>query len=497
MAGYQLREAILMMNNDGILSIQIGNYSIPFNQLKGHLSCFRPPYFQSTFEESVWLIFKRFNAESRGGKKLVIQCADGNILPLLLGAWASGWVVCFLRSDAIPEHVASLNTYFDEFLRITHSNEEGLVVHIGSNRFLFDDWLTEKSIVKDVYCWQEEEWALTLFTSGSTGRPKGVCHSLSNVIRAAYTYVEHFDIKSNDRYCCLAPLHTTASLRSLFIPLLCNAHIIMTTKEANETFLMFIQRIMQLKPTLVLGGPVFMKLLANYGERFSGFFSGVHTFLSGGAELCENDRAVVEKIHQVPVINTYGSTEALGTVLYESGQRDLSNTSLSPIQGITPLLKPVGSNNEINEIFQLGYQSPNLFLGYLGENLAKKEVFYSDDLVIKNPAGNLQLVGRLAKAFKGKKEEWVFPDLLEQWLKTQTNIKDAVVTAEKIDNNTMLDVLIDCTISDFDGWYFNLNSEIAEQLGEEYAVIRNWKKVTITRTLFGKLESIKEQEIKV
>ncbi len=316
--------------------------------------------------------------------------------------------------------------------------------------------------------------------------PKGVCHSFGNLIRSAKLFVEHFEINNNDHLFCLAPLHAMSGLRSLVLPLVSSAQVSMC-HDNNTSFLSIIKQITQIQPTKIVCGPVFIKQLAAYGKRLVEQLQGVEALFCTGADLDEIDRASVKRIFKIPVVNYYGLTETSGIVLAETINKQNSSHCLPPpCKGVQISLTPIDNSNQV---FQLGIRSPNIFLGYLGEPLFRKTSFDTGDLIQKTSDGLFRLVGRSSGAVKAPNTEWIFPNLLEAWLKSHSNIiNDAVVKGCKVSGGYGIEIWIDC-LKQFD--LSQMDKSIIQKFGFEYKPIK-WHNTIIKRNPLGKVDQIIE-----
>lgn len=445
-------------------------------------------------EDEVLLYLKRFASVKAGKKKILLQLSNSCTgLSLMCAAWTDGWTVAIIREDAPTNHLKDLRAKLGAHLHfVIHENPLDSFVDTGRSTESLGDWLSgEKNEVEPCslpYLWDKDECALILFTTGSTGIPKGVCHSLGNLMRSARLFVEHFNLSDDDHLFCLAPPHSMSGLRSTILPLVTRAQVSMLS-DKDASFFSIIDEIRKLRPTYIICGPVFVKQLAAYGKRVSEPFAGVDALLCTGADLDEADRKAVESDLSIPVVNYYGLTETSGIVLAETLLDRNPHFLPSPCYGVSIVLTPV---EKTIDTFHLGIQSPNLFLGYLGEPLSRKRSFDTCDIVQKEPDGQLRLKGRGSgsRAVKAPNTEWVFPDLLERWLKGREDIMDAVVKPLRVVGGYGLEVWADGT-SDLDP--DDIADSIVVELGQEHRPVK-WHRASIKRNQLGRVEQIIDNE---
>jgi acyl-CoA synthetase (AMP-forming)/AMP-acid ligase II len=347
-----------------------------------------------------------------------------------------------------------------------------------------DRWIHRYTLPagRDPYPWPEDECALVLFTSGSTGSPRGVCHSRGNILRSARLFVEHFGLTESDRLLCLAPAHTMSGFRSLLLPSVRVRHI-----HGESSFLSLVEQIRGMQATIVLCGPVFIRQLAVWADRLTAHLQSLRGLLCTGADLNQADRSRVEHVLGIPVLDYYGLTETAGLVLGDTFVRRSPGCLPAPCKGVETILNPV---NRENGIFELAISSPNLFLGYLGSRLARRNIFNTGDLVQTNGDHCLKLLGRRSGAVKAPSTEWIHPQRLETWLRAHLEqVSDAVARAVPVPGGQGLELWIDRR-EDFDT--VRIEEQIVAQLGNDYRPVR-WHFSRIERTPLGKLSALRQE----
>lgn len=434
-------------------------------------------------------IAARLRAERTVHKRIWLQSMlPKYALAIIAAAWECGWTIVIVRDDDTENRIEAINKQLQgDYLKFVYSVQVGhVIVTYHSTSCVFENWLNEKTeIGGDCYRWGRAEAALILFTSGSTGAPKGVCHSYHGMKMSAQVFVDHYNIQKSDTFCSTAPLHTTTGIRSMILPLFHPIKVLFLPKSPDERFLTWLDKIISIKPTLLFLGPTIINLIANYDNKLIGYFHGIKAFLSGGSEINELSRAKIQQLHGIPVLNIYGSTEAGGAVLAEKWNEQCFNALPLPCHGVRLCLNLI---DQKEQLFQLSYESPHLYIGYVGEVLSEKKRFISDDIVKKLTNGQLKWMGRTSAIFKGTNQEWVFPKQLEQILKKNHNIRDVVVEYKASSDENPLIVWID-VLQVSAHFLEEYRAHIIRELGIEYGKSQ-WYFAEIMRTPQGKLDYI-------
>jgi len=341
------------------------------------------------------------------------------------------------------------------------------------------------------YEWNDDECAVVIFTSGSTGKPKGVCHSIGNLIRATELFIEHYSIEPHDRVLNLAPMHTTPGVRiSILVPLLTGCQLIEGPKDQGlgDVLDLFHNE----RPTVCICGPVFIRQLAMVADKLDDELSSIRLLKCTGAKLDRRSRTRIWKKWNIAVLDCYGSTEATFVIgeHIDHYQTEL-DTIGKPYPGITvELVKVEGVSDPELNLGQIRIYSPNLFLGYLGEPLARKRYFDTGDLGMRDKAGNIILKGRLDHGVKATSGLWLFPQAVEQLLVHRPDVADANVRSEydKYDRGVLHAKVVPSNPETADeSWLATLKQDIEDQLGPDYKAVDIEIVSTIPRTALGKI----------
>jgi acyl-coenzyme A synthetase/AMP-(fatty) acid ligase len=420
-----------------------------------------------------------------------------------IGAWMAGHPVAYINpaltkiqlKNVLTKLGTSLNIGRPDCLSLQEYQKDWLFPdpdEDGSNN-LFDRLQPPKSEDPFVsYDWQDDECAVVAFTSGTTGMPKGVCHSLGNLIRSTELFIRHYSIEPNDRILTLAPSYSVSGFRKLvLVPLLSGCHLVKLPDEPQLGNVLDI--FSSEKPTVFDCGPTFIRQIAMLADKLDDELSSIRVFLSSGSKLDNRSRVRLWEKRGIPVLDGYGMTETGGLVVAENIENyNPESTSIGKVcSGVTVELTEVDgvSDQELGS-GQIRIYSQNLFLGYLGEPLARKRYLETGDLAVQDEAGNISIIGRLDHGVKATSGFWLFPQAVEQLLVNRADVDDAHVRSEydQYDRGVLRAkvVPVNPEIVD-DGWIANLNQDIKDQLGTDYKASEIEIASTIPRTALGKV----------
>jgi acyl-CoA synthetase (AMP-forming)/AMP-acid ligase II len=153
--------------------------------------------------------------------------------------------------------------------------------------------------------------AVLLSTTGSTGTAKAILLTHGNLLSNTRGVAERTGVTPEDRVLHLLPLHHTNGVNNLLIvPLACGAAVVMLERFHAETFF---DEIAALRPTYITGVAThYSRLLAHTPPR--GALASVRFARSGAAPLTAQLHREVERHLGVPLIHSYGLSEATCTV---------------------------------------------------------------------------------------------------------------------------------------------------------------------------------------
>lgn len=366
-----------------------------------------------------------------GEAVLLCGIAPAVALPVTLGAWWAGHPVALLDPATPPQALGHAVERVGPALRVGRPlalppEAEGEWLAEGDG---LPTWCARHSgaALPAPATWRDDRCALVLFTSGSTGRPKGVCHSLGNMVRSAQAFCDQFLISAGDRLLNLAPLHTMSGARgSLLVPLLSGCTLL--PAPAAPTLAEVVGALERSRPSVMISGPVLVRQMAMLAARLKPQLGVLRAILCTGARLDRASRVALLKECGVPVVDYYGLTETSGLVIAESiADYDPQASVIGrAIPGVRLELVAVeGMSGE----GQLRIRSPNLFLGYLGGPLARRDHLDTGDIARIDERGGVELLGRIDRGVKSASTQWIYPEVLERFLVAQPGVVDAHVVS--------------------------------------------------------------------
>ena len=228
-----------------------------------------------------------------------------------------------------------------------------------------------------------EDTAYIIYTSGSTGNPKGVEIGHKSLVNFLTSIQNKPGVVPTDLLFSVTTYSFDISILEFFVPLISGATLYIASNEVLQDPNLTIQRLEELKPTIIQATPSFYQMLFN--ADWTG--NDKLKVLCGGDLLSE---ALAEKMISscMEVWNMYGPTE---TTIWSSIKRILYKKEASNIG------KPI-HNTEFYILDQFLRPKPAGTVGAIyigGDGLAKgyyKNQELTDTKFIKNPFSNTDLI---------------------------------------------------------------------------------------------------------
>lgn len=153
--------------------------------------------------------------------------------------------------------------------------------------------------------------AVLISTTGSTGTSKAVLLTHGNLLSNARGVAERTGVTPEDRLLHVMPMHHTNGVNNLLIvPLACGASVVMLERFHAETFF---NEIAVHRPTYITGVAThYSRLLAHTPPR--GTLASLRFARSGSAPLTAQLHREVERHLRIPLVHSYGLSEATCTV---------------------------------------------------------------------------------------------------------------------------------------------------------------------------------------
>jgi acyl-CoA synthetase (AMP-forming)/AMP-acid ligase II len=247
---------------------------------------------------------------------------------------------------------------------------------------------------------QPEDDALLLFTSGSTGKPKGVLLSHRNLLANATGIIERTAITANDRLLHVMPLHHTNGINNqILAPFLVGASVALMEKfRAQEIY----GQITAYRPTFLTGVPtMFSRMLAEPWPLDG--VSGLRFLRCGSAPLSDMLHEQIEARFGVPLVVSYGLSEATCTSLMNPPSNRKIGSVGTPLSGQRVVLSLPGSpvNVEGSDEGEICIGGPTVMKGYIppdgdmSERVFENGWIRTGDLGRCDPDGYFSVTGRL------------------------------------------------------------------------------------------------------
>jgi amino acid adenylation domain-containing protein len=287
-----------------------------------------------------------------------------------------------------------------------------------------------------------EDKAYVMFTSGSTGEAKGVVVPHRAITRLVID-TNYIRVSQADKILQLAPLSFDASTFEIWGALLNGATLILSRADVVDPN--------AIKADVAEHGVTIMWLTAALfhliGDRYIEAIRPVKTLLAGGDVLSPRVvNKVLDAIPDITVINGYGPTENTTFTCCHRMTRENR-----PAAGGVPIGRPISGTevfvlNEsltpvaVGEVGELFTSGKGVALGYLNGDGAGSFfhdakvctglIYRTGDLVLENPSGELEFVGRKDNLVKVRGFR-ISLDGVRQSLLRVEDVVDAVVFVRK------------------------------------------------------------------
>ncbi|WP_179024049.1 fatty acid--CoA ligase family protein [Shewanella sp. Scap07] len=266
-----------------------------------------------------------------------------------------------------------------------------------------------------------------LFTSGSTGQPKCIKLTPAKVMQSAMDFCLWFNIGSRSKVLCLAPISTMTGLRThLFMPMISECQMSLFC-EGDASIFDYLAIIEKEAVTHIIVGPPFVRMLAVIAKRIApSQLVSLQYILCTGANLSQQDVAIIQQYFPIQVLNYYGLTETYGFCIAQ-GVNDpclIDGGIGKAVNGVELQIRQPDSEG----IGCLTVKSERLFSGYLGREEGEITEFDTGDLASISACGTVVLHGRADEAIKLTSTELVYPYDIERLLKACAYIDDVAVS---------------------------------------------------------------------
>lgn len=242
---------------------------------------------------------------------------------------------------------------------------------------------------------------LIIYTSGSSGQCKGVMITEANIIHAAISIIEFYNITEQDKFLCVLPLyHMNAIMVTGMVPILTGSSIILSDVFNFTNAVSYFKYIKKYCPTVLSLIPSIMSALLKLEPQGINLTKlGVRFSFCGAAPLLQTLWKDFEEKFNLPIYQGYGLTETTfwATLTPTDLTKDYTSVGI-PYNCNIKIDSKEGS--QIGEILVAGplvskgyFNNPEGFsngylktgdLGYVGPN---KQLYITGrikDIIIKN-----------------------------------------------------------------------------------------------------------------
>ncbi len=246
----------------------------------------------------------------RGERVALIAGRTADAMAGFLGILAAGGVAYVvdprLSSGSVGDRLRGANILWT-LADAGHASFAASVT--GNTSVLLDD--ARSATPRTVTDLTSDDDALLVSTSGSTSAPKAVLLTHGNLLSNARGVAERTGVTPEDRLLHMLPLqHTNGVNNLLIVPLACGASVVLLEHFRAETFF---DEIAAYRPTYITGVAThYSRLLAHTPRR--GALASLRFARSGAAPLAAQLHREVEQHLGVPLLHSYGLSEATCTV---------------------------------------------------------------------------------------------------------------------------------------------------------------------------------------
>ena len=279
----------------------------------------------------------------------------------------------------------------------------------------------------------EADFAFILLTSGSTAQPKLVPSSYASVCRSAFNAGTALRLESEDRLLNVLPLvHAHGLISGLLTALAAGSSVVCPSAFDAVAFFGWLSRF---RPTWYTAVPPIHRALISAARRQKRGpqQSSLRVIRSASASLPTDVLNELESLFGVPVIETYGMTEAASQIAANPLERRKAGSVGKSAGAEIAVMDDAGRQLPVGEHGEIAIRGPTITRGYDNNEVATKSAFRNGwfrtgDRGYVDAEGYLFLVGRIKKAdVINRGGQKVSPVEVERVLLSYPDVAQAVV----------------------------------------------------------------------
>ncbi|WP_020375956.1 AMP-binding protein [Sulfobacillus thermosulfidooxidans] len=300
----------------------------------------------------------------------------------------------------------------------------GVWLHDDKDQVVNSRWTLESEIKDAEEPWQDNFSGMILFTSGSTGHPKTVGLAQDQLWEQALTVkITHHLTEDSRGYSPLPLFHVNAPVIALFSTFLAGGTLILDPFN-RQTFWNTVQK---QDVNWINAVPAILTILSHQAHQLpinhSPHHASLHFIRSASAPLGHVLLERIEEQFGVPVIESYGMTEACGPITVNTGpllQRGPAGSVGRPKNIMVRLIN--------SEVWIKGGPviRPHLAMNAWALSEMTGEWYHTGDLGHFDEQGYLYLDGRVKDVIK-RGGESIFPREVEEILHKDKRVQECVV----------------------------------------------------------------------
>lgn len=282
---------------------------------------------------------------------------------------------------------------------------------------------------------KSEDVALVLFTSGTTARPKLVPLTHANLLASAHNIATTLQLSPDDRCLNIMPLfHIHGLVGGLLAPLVTGGSVVCPTRFGASQFFGWLE---EFQPSWYSAVPTMHQAILAQAPANAEIIRGnpLRFIRSSSAALPRRVLEEMETIFKVPVIESYGMTEAAHQIASNPlapGRRKPGSVGKAAGPEIA-IMDSAGSLQPVDTIGEVVIRGADVMLGYIENRDANAKAytqgwFRTGDQGYLDGDGYLFLTGRI-KELINRGGEKISPREIDDVLMTHPAVEQAVAFA--------------------------------------------------------------------